>query len=61
MLKQHPRIRLAIYLASIGLAVVGVFVAVAFPEYGAACAAAAAILTGVVGSTAVSNLTTAAH
>jgi drug/metabolite transporter (DMT)-like permease len=56
MLTNHPRIRLRLYLASIGLSVVGVFVAVAFPEYGAAAAAASAILGSAAGITAATNL-----
>ncbi len=56
MLSNHPRIRLGLYLTSIGFAVAGVFVAVAAPEYGAAAAAAAGILAAATGATAASNL-----
>ncbi len=56
MLTKHPRIRLGLYLASIGVAVAGVFVAVTAPEYGAAAATASAILAGAAGATAASNL-----
>lgn len=56
MLSNHPRIRLGLYLTSIVAAVAAPFVAVSFPDYGAAAATAAGVLAAAAGVTATSNL-----
>ncbi len=58
MLKNHPRIRLGLYLCGIAAAVAAPIVAVASPDYGVAVSAAAAVLTGAALGTAASNLST---
>ena len=56
MLKNHPRIRLGLYLLGVAGAVAAPIVAVAAPDYGVAVSAAAAVLTGAALGTAASNL-----
>jgi len=55
MLKNHPRIRLAIYLAGTIIAAAAPIIAVAFPDYGQAVTVSAGILLAAVGITAASN------
>jgi len=57
MLKDHPRIRVALYLLAIAAAAAAPFIAVYAPELGAAAATAAGVLTAAAGATALSNLT----
>lgn len=57
MLSNHPRLRLSIYLMSIGAAVAAPIIAVSSPEYGAAAATAAGVLAGAAGIVASGNLT----
>lgn len=61
MLKDYPRIRLALYLLGLVGAVASPIVAVAAPDYGAAVAAAAAVVTGAALGTAATNRTPAEH
>ena len=56
MLANHPRIRLAIYLIGLLVAVVAPLVSVAWPEYGAAAVTAAGVLLAAVGVTAATNV-----
>lgn len=56
MLTNHPRVRLGIYIASILTAVVAPFLAVAFPDYGAAATTAAGVLAAAAGVTATTNI-----
>lgn len=57
MLKDHPRLRLAIYLASIVLGAAAPIIAVIAPEYGTAIATSAGILGAAAGVVAASNVT----
>lgn len=57
MLKNHPRTRLALYLAAVGCSVAAPFVAVTSGDYGAAFVTAASVLNVAALGTAASNLT----
>ena len=57
MLKNHPTIRLGIYLTSIAVSVLAAVIAVAWPDYGAALVTVAGILNAAALGTASSNLT----
>lgn len=57
MLANHPRIRLALYLASVLVGAAAVIAAVYDPHLGAALTAAAGILGVASGAVAASNVT----
>lgn len=57
MLSNHPRIRLAIYLASVTIGAAAVVAAVYDPQLGAALTAAAGVLGMAAGTVAASNVT----
>lgn len=57
MLANHPRTRIALYVASVVAAVVAPFVAVTSPEYGAAALSASGVLATAAGVSALMNLT----
>lgn len=56
MLANHPKIRLAIYLASLAGLVVAPFVAIVAPEFGPATITAAGVLAAAAGVTAATNV-----
>lgn len=55
MLKNHPTIRLGLYLAGIVCAVAAPFINVASPDYGAAVVAAGGVFTAAALGVAASN------
>lgn len=55
--KNIPWLRTILYVLSISFAVASVFVAVNFPEFGAAFATASGILATAAGTASLSNLT----
>lgn len=57
MLKNHPRIRLGLYLGAVVCSVAAPFVAVTSGDYGAAFVTAASVLNVAALGTAASNLT----
>lgn len=58
MLKNHPRIRLGLYLGAVVCSVVAPFVAVTSGDYGAAFVTAASLLNVAALGTAASNIPT---
>lgn len=57
MLTNHPRLRLALYIAGLVAAVAAPIVNVNAPDYGVAITTAAGILTAAALGTAATNLT----
>jgi hypothetical protein len=56
MLTNSPRIRITVYLLAVAASIAAAFVTIIDPELGGAFTTTAAILTGVAGVTAVSNV-----
>lgn len=56
MLKNHPRIRLGLYLGAVACSIAAPFVAVTSGDYGAAFVTAASVLNVAALGTAASNL-----
>lgn len=57
MLTQHPRIRIAVYVAALAAQIASFFVALSSPELGVAFVSTATVLSAAAGVTALSNVT----